>query len=127
VAIQNNLNAQLKALQDKAGPDPDEAKQKELLASQQKARQLFNDEIQKARQAEQAVMKRRNDAFSALRAQIEPIAGQIARDKKISVVIVRSGAVLWWDDSVDLTEAVLDQVNSLRKAGSFTVATQPAE
>jgi Skp family chaperone for outer membrane proteins len=85
------------------------------LDATNKIRQLYNQQ----RQVNQKAM---GAEITKIRDRIKPLAQRIARDKGLDVVLM-TPAVLVYDESVDITQAVFNEVNELLKAGNFPTVT----
>ena len=88
------------------------------------------------RQANQATI---NAKLAEIGKRIQPLAKQIAKNKGLDIV-VRAASVVAYDDAVDITAEVFEEVTALQKEGNFptvkipellqirrTTTTQPAE
>ena len=87
------------------------------LDATNKIRQFYNQQ----RQVNQKAM---GAEITKIRDRIKPLARRIARDKGLDVVLM-TPAVLVYDESIDITQAVFNEVNELLKAGNFPTVTIP--
>lgn len=101
-ALQNQFNQRVQL----AGENPSSEVQKELLTANRELQTQFHREELKLTQDYQALrLKLIND----FREELKPIAMQVARSKNFKVVLNKvMPPVYIWDDSVDITEAVIE-------------------
>jgi len=151
--VQSNLQNQLVTMAKDIGPRPKPAgatpTAEETTAIEEwtvKARKLeqgrlnvVNQIRQKYAQQRQANQATINAKLAEIGKRIQPLAKQIAKNKGLEIV-VRAASVVSYDDAVDITAEVFEEVTALQKAGSFptikipellqirrTTATQPAD
>ncbi|MBT3200870.1 MAG: OmpH family outer membrane protein [Phycisphaerales bacterium] len=151
--VQSQLQNQLVTMAKDIGPRPKPAgatpTDKETEAIKEwtvKARKLeqgrlnvVNQIRQKYAQQRQANQATINAKLAEIGKRIQPLAKQIAKNKGLDIV-VRAASVVAYDDAVDITAEVFEEVTALQKEGNFptvkipellqirrTTTTQPAE
>jgi Skp family chaperone for outer membrane proteins len=99
-----NLEQQLAAEREKMGAAPSETDAQRLQELTQQARQQIGNAQQQAQN--QAAMIE-SGLVEEFRANIEPLAQAIAKEKKAKVVMAADAYVFWFDPSVDITDEVI--------------------
>ncbi|MBM4077603.1 MAG: OmpH family outer membrane protein [Planctomycetes bacterium] len=118
-AVAKSAEDQFKSKQEEFGESPTEEQQKELNVFRVKAVNALNN---LKNQAGQALGQYRQDQVAKFRAEIKPIALEVAAKRKLSVVIPKNeGLLLAVDPGVDITEDVIKAYREKRP----TAPTQP--
>lgn len=109
------------------GESPSPAQQKQLHARQAELEQALE---MRRTQAENLLRARQNARIEAFRGQAKPLVAKLARSRGFSVVLTPTpvGGLLWSDGVVDLTDALIEEINKLRQSGQFNMnpTTAPA-
>ncbi|MCE5327372.1 MAG: OmpH family outer membrane protein [Planctomycetaceae bacterium] len=122
-ALQNRLQAELNQAVTKAGATPTDEQKRNLEQMRLNGMAMLE---RARRQASEEVTRRRAVALNDFRQQVAPIAKSIAKDKGFDIVIIKADVILAMDEQVDISDPVLQEVNSLSKAGRFrTFVPQP--
>ena len=102
--LAQNLEGQLAAEREKAGISPNQEQQARLQQLGLAAQQQVNNAQQQAQAQANAFEQQLVTDF---RAEIRPLAEQIARDKGLSVVLAADAYLFWFDPAVDITDEVI--------------------
>ena len=119
----DQLQKELDDYRKEVGDSPTDEQKRELAKRQREA----NQQLQASdRMAGQRIAARQAELIGAYQEQIKPIAKRIARERGMTIVVMKGPPLLIWDESADITEAVLAEFNELIKSGAFTATTRPA-
>ncbi|MCE5279208.1 MAG: OmpH family outer membrane protein [Planctomycetaceae bacterium] len=123
VGLQNRLQAELNQAVTKAGATPTDEQKRNLEQMRINGMGMLE---RARRQLSEEVARRRATALNDFRQQVAPIAKNIAKEKGFDLVVIKADVILAMDDEVDISEPVLQEVNTLTKAGRFrTFVPQP--
>lgn len=96
------------------GDDPTEEQSAELTLLRQEHAQLAR---QRAQQTRAQLAEQRSRMTSLFKDKVAAVAQDVATKRGITIVLAQRNVVLWRQPSLDITQAVLDE---LRKTGQFT-------
>ncbi len=103
---QENLQAQMDGVTSAAGENPDDAKKREILATNQQLNQQFNQTKSRAGQGLQAA---RTALVNRFRADFQPYALEAAKAEGLDIVMFnRAPALYTWADKVEITDSAVE-------------------
>lgn len=102
--IAKTLQEQLREQQASIGERPDAEKQSQLEARTAEA----NRQLQATQaEARQRAALFRNAVVARFRAEVQPVAMEIARQRGVSIVLTSAVPTVWFDSSIDITGEVI--------------------
>lgn len=111
--LKNEFNSRIADEKKKLGKKP---KKKE----QERINQLASDYTLQLRQeinkVSQTADRLRSELVLDFRKEIEPVARRVAESRKLSVVMVKQNAMLYIDPAIDITNAVIDEIQKYEPA-----------
>jgi len=112
--MQASYQEQIEAEENRLGPHPPQEQFARLAQLRRQAKEQLQSEHEKL---EQELLERRGEVIRRFRDRIKPVALQIARSKNLQVVITKNQSVLFtFDQHVDITEAVVRELQSAQAA-----------
>ena len=111
--IKNELNIQLETAKESLGQKPT---QKDLAEFQKISNAAQIKLRQELVQGERLLQQKRAQLVQDYKQRIEPAIRRVAQQKKIQVVMIKQENLLYIDSSSDITNAVIDAIQSLPSA-----------
>ena len=120
--IQKTANERLQELKAELGEDaPAEEKQKLIQTAE--ATQIQFNQLEK--QADAKLVQRRNILFADFRDQARPIVHEVAKEHGANAVVTKTD-LYTFDDTIDITNAVIAKMRTLPAPATSTPAAAPA-
>lgn len=121
--IGNNLQEQIRLEKEKRGDKPDENQQKELETLTLQA----NLQLRQTRQlAQQKAEHYRVQLLKAFRAEALTAAQEIATRRNAAAVLVSSSDLLWYAESIDITDEVIGVLRARDQSRSADETASPS-
>ncbi len=118
--VSTSLQSQLREEQTKIGANPSDEDRGKLRQMALDAQRKFQQSQQQARQqARQLQIK----LASQFRADVQPVAAQVARSKGASAVLL-ANSLMWFEPAVDITADVIGKMRSMKKPESTAPAAE---
>jgi len=110
--LQKGIDDYIKQIGDKPTPEQTAELNRRRLELVQKVQPLDQDWGQK-------INNRQAELINDFRTRIAPVAKGVAVKRGMTIVLTASPNILSLDDSADITDATLAEVNELIKSGAF--------
>ena len=120
--IQKTANERLQELKAKLGEDAPEEKKLKLIQTAEATQIQFN---QLEKQADAKLVQRRNILFADFRDQARPIVHEVAKEHGANAVVTKTD-LYTFDDTIDITNAVIAKMRTLPAPATSTPAAAPA-
>jgi Skp family chaperone for outer membrane proteins len=120
--IQKDANEELKKMQTELGEDAPAEELQKLKQTADIAQQRFN-QLQKT--ADVKLGQRRDFLVASFRQQARPIVYQVAKDHGAKAVVTET-VLYTFDETIDITDAVIAKMRSTPAAAAPTTPTAPA-
>lgn len=119
-AVKNNFEKQIAESYEKLPETPEEEEVKKLLNMKRNANiQLASYQ----KQASNALGQMKNSVIAEFRAEALPVARQVANERGLAVVLTTNDSVVFaFDKSVDITDAVIAELQKTAPKRSTTLA-----
>jgi Skp family chaperone for outer membrane proteins len=113
--LRDEMVSKLEVEKEKLGKKPKEEELQKLNTLVVDANKILR---QQAAQAEQATQQIRNQQLLRFREEVEPVARRVAKSRNLDTVLIKHQYILVHDDAVDITDAVIHEMQLLEKGAA---------